>query len=97
MPVTAALGRWLQRWQRSLDANARAVCWVGFSGGMDSTVLLHGMAAIRPQAERPLELRAAHLDHALDVQVRAVAGELRERLPHLGRGTGERAFACCQP
>ena len=37
--------------------------WVGFSGGLDSTVLLHALAVLR--AELPAPLRAVHIDHCL--------------------------------
>lgn len=37
--------------------------WVGFSGGLDSTVLLHALAVLR--AELPARLRAVHIDHCL--------------------------------
>ena len=40
----------------------RSYC-VAFSGGLDSTVLLHALAALRD--ERALELRALHVDHGL--------------------------------
>ncbi len=37
--------------------------WVAFSGGLDSTVLLHALAAAREL--RPLALAAIHVDHGL--------------------------------
>lgn len=37
--------------------------WIAFSGGLDSTVLLHAMAALRPRL--PAELCAVHVDHGL--------------------------------
>ena len=37
--------------------------WVAFSGGLDSTVLLHALAAAR--GLRPLDLAAIHVDHGL--------------------------------
>lgn len=37
--------------------------WVAYSGGLDSTVLLHAMAALR--ARTGCVLRAAHIDHGL--------------------------------
>ena len=36
---------------------------VAFSGGLDSSVLLHALAALRRQ--RPLQLRALHVHHGL--------------------------------
>lgn len=38
-------------------------CWVAYSGGLDSTVLLHAAAAIRLRL--PGALRAIHVDHGL--------------------------------
>ena len=37
--------------------------WVAFSGGCDSTVLLHALAALRDQL--PIEVRALHVNHNL--------------------------------
>jgi tRNA(Ile)-lysidine synthase len=37
--------------------------WVAYSGGCDSTVLLHALAALRDQL--PVELRALHVNHNL--------------------------------
>ena len=37
--------------------------WVAYSGGCDSTVLLHALATLRDQL--PLELRALHVNHNL--------------------------------
>jgi len=46
--------------------------WVAFSGGMDSTVLLHGLAKIRPELSAPL--MAIHINHGL--QVKALEWEM---------------------
>lgn len=40
---------------------AQACCWVGFSGGLDSTVLLHALA----QLQLPIRLRALHINHQI--------------------------------
>jgi tRNA(Ile)-lysidine synthase len=48
----------------------RSRFWVAFSGGVDSTVLLHATAAclaLWPQTQRP-ELRAVHINHGLQSQ-----------------------------
>ena len=37
--------------------------WVGFSGGLDSSVLLHALAGLRDRLQAPLS--AIHVDHAL--------------------------------
>ena len=38
--------------------------WVAFSGGLDSSALLHAMAALRPQLCES-EVRAVHVDHGI--------------------------------
>lgn len=60
--ITACLARYL-------PAGGRLA--VGYSGGMDSTVLLHAMAALR-QPHR-LSLRAVHVHHGLSPQADAWA------------------------
>lgn len=40
--------------------------WVAFSGGLDSLMLLHGMAALRERLG-DVELRAVHVDHGLSL------------------------------
>ena len=47
----------------ALDRYPGRRCCVAYSGGLDSTVLLHALAALRD--ERILELRAVHVDHGL--------------------------------
>ena len=37
--------------------------WIAYSGGLDSTVLLHALAAVRDRLPAPLA--AVHVDHAL--------------------------------
>ncbi|MFZ5592982.1 MAG: tRNA lysidine(34) synthetase TilS [Pseudomonadota bacterium] len=39
--------------------------WIAYSGGRDSTVLLHSIASLRPRLPDGLELRAVHVDHGL--------------------------------
>jgi tRNA(Ile)-lysidine synthase len=56
--VQAALRAWLKR--RVHDANASPL-YVGFSGGMDSCVLLHALATTAGAAA----LHAVHVDHGL--------------------------------
>ncbi len=53
-----SLLEWLQR--QPLDP---VHYWVGYSGGLDSTVLLHALAAIRPRLSAPIA--AIHVDHGL--------------------------------
>jgi len=43
--------------------SAAEVCWVAYSGGMDSAVLLHALVALNGRL--PFEVRALHLDHGL--------------------------------
>lgn len=51
-------------------ADAR-VCWIAYSGGMDSAVLLHALAALRGRL--PFDIRALHVDHGLHPDSRAWA------------------------
>lgn len=46
------------------NAAEGASCWVGFSGGLDSTVLLHALA----QLSLPVTLRALHINHQISPQ-----------------------------
>jgi len=45
----------------------RLRCCVAFSGGLDSTVLLHGLQELRQQDDR-VELRAVHVHHGLHTE-----------------------------
>ena len=56
--------------------------WVAYSGGMDSQVLLHALAAAR--AGLPGELRAAHVDHGLHPDAPRWAEHCRETCGRLG-------------
>ena len=47
----------LQPWRKA------PVCWVAYSGGPDSHVLLHALAGLRDKL--PMPLRAVHVDHGL--------------------------------
>ncbi len=51
----------LRAWLPSPDKFATAVWWVGFSGGLDSTVLLHALS----QLNLPVTLRALHINHQI--------------------------------
>lgn len=54
-----------RRWQRDLPAELRtARIVVGFSGGLDSTVLLHLLVSLRDSGV-PLTLEAVHVNHGL--------------------------------
>jgi tRNA(Ile)-lysidine synthase len=53
---------------------------VGFSGGQDSTCLLHALAHAHPD----LEIMAAHVDHSL----RSTSADDAERVANLARGMG---------
>lgn len=58
----------------------RARLIVGFSGGQDSTCLLHALA----NAHRKLDLLAVHIDHALRPESAAAAQRVAERAEALG-------------
>ena len=58
-----------------LKAMPRATrCYVAFSGGADSTALLHALAALRGSVDLP-ELRAWHLNHGLHPDAAAWASQ----------------------
>ena len=63
------------------DAPATPLC-VGLSGGLDSTVLLHALAA--SPASRRHGLRAVHVDHGLHPQSQAWAAHCRALCERLG-------------
>jgi tRNA(Ile)-lysidine synthase len=50
--------------------------WVAFSGGLDSSVLLQALAALR--AIRRLDLAAIHVDHGLSPHASAWAGHCHQ-------------------
>ena len=41
---------------------------VGFSGGVDSTVLLQGLVRLRDEFQLPLELTAIYIHHGLNIK-----------------------------
>lgn len=55
---------------------------VAYSGGRDSTVLLHAMAALRAQLNVPV--RAVHVDHGLSPDSAAWSGHCRAQCAELG-------------
>ena len=55
---------------------------LAFSGGLDSTVLLHALASL--QAEHPVALRAVHVDHGLQEDSAAWSAHCREAARALG-------------
>lgn len=75
-PSAGAAGRIdpAQLWIEIAPARGRVHCAVAWSGGLDSTVLMHLMTGLRAQHPRRLALRALHVDHHLQpasVQFRA--------------------------
>ncbi len=77
MPAT---GYWLAALQQA--AAARGPLLVGFSGGLDSTVLLHALAS--SEAVRQHGLRALHVDHGLHPQSGAWAEHCLSVCANLG-------------
>jgi tRNA(Ile)-lysidine synthase len=57
--------------------------WLGYSGGLDSTVLLHLLAGLSQQAEIP-PLRVIHVNHGLQEQAEAWADHCRVVCADLG-------------
>lgn len=54
----------LRQWYDGLDG-PDVPCLVGLSGGMDSTVLLHGLCQLRADRNQALSITALHLNHNL--------------------------------
>ncbi len=69
--------------QRQLtDLPADACCWVAYSGGVDSHVLLHALAALPPG--QPCRVAAVHINHGL--QAGAAAWDEHCRIVCVGLG-----------
>lgn len=68
--------------QEQLGVPAGAGLRLAFSGGMDSLVLLHALAAIKDRYR--WELRAVHVDHGLHPDSAAWARDCRRRCEELG-------------
>lgn len=62
--------------------SSAGVCWIAYSGGMDSSVLLHSLAALRGQL--PFEIRALHVDHRLQASSPAWAAHCVRTCERLG-------------
>ena len=65
-----------------LNARTASACWVAFSGGVDSHVLLHALAARRHELAMPLG--AVHVDHGLHGHSPAWAEHCRQVCADLG-------------
>lgn len=48
-------------------SSSSAIWWIGFSGGLDSTVLLHALV----QLQLPVQLRALHINHQISANADA--------------------------
>ena len=60
---------------------------VAFSGGLDSTVLLHQLVLLREQ-DPSLTLRAVHVHHGLSAPRRRLGGALSADLPAVAGAAG---------
>jgi tRNA(Ile)-lysidine synthase len=80
--TAARLASALEGCLAALDRPASGLC-VALSGGLDSTVLLAGLAQVR-QAGHSLPLRAAHIDHGLHVDSATWAARCALRATELG-------------
>ncbi len=59
--------------------------WVAFSGGVDSSVLLHALVQLMPRLqaeETPIEVRAIYIDHGLQAESFHPKGTSSGMLPH---------------
>src|SRR6185369_6733205 len=61
----AQLWSTLQRLSAGSTSRQPMRCAVGWSGGLDSTVLLHLMLRVRRAHPRQIQIRAVHVDHHL--------------------------------
>jgi len=66
-------------------------CWVAYSGGMDSEVLLHALAALRGRLRT--DVRAVHVDHGLHRDSAAWADHCRRRCTDLNLPLTVRSLA----
>ncbi|CAM3799501.1 tRNA lysidine(34) synthetase TilS [Rouxiella silvae] len=55
---------------------------VAFSGGLDSTVLLHALVQLRASSMPHLQLRAVHVNHGLSTHAQRWSDSCRERCGH---------------
>lgn len=56
----------LEEIKQQIDPHTKIL--VGFSGGVDSTVLLHGLVRLRDEFQLPLELTAIYIHHGLNIK-----------------------------
>lgn len=63
-------------------SSTAAICWVAYSGGMDSSVLLYSLVALRDRL--PFEVRALHVDHGLQASSSAWAAHCSHTCGLLG-------------
>jgi len=73
---------WLQRLAERIDSRPPGPLAVGYSGGLDSTVLLHALTGI--DAARRRGLRAIHIDHGLQTDSGRWAEHCRTQADALG-------------
>lgn len=68
------------------NAVSARILWVGYSGGVDSTVLLHALAQLRSDQQQgqvdPFQVRALHVHHGLDVRADAWAQHCQQMCRH---------------
>ncbi|MEM1230038.1 MAG: tRNA lysidine(34) synthetase TilS [Pseudomonadota bacterium] len=84
-PVTNALLHWLDvHLGNPTTSGPTRNLWVGYSGGMDSAVLLEALAALRAEFPQPVHLGAIHVDHALHPDSPAWARHCAQRCEQLG-------------
>lgn len=72
----------IQQLKKQLDLANIQHLWVGYSGGMDSHVLLHALVQLR--AEYGLTLEAIHVDHGLTPQAPLFATHCKKICEALG-------------
>ena len=70
----------LRQYLPSFTSSPKQVWWIGFSGGLDSTVLLHALA----QLQLPVSLHALHINHQISPNADDWQHQCEQFCKHLG-------------
>ncbi len=70
----------LRAWLPHIDETTTGIWWVGFSGGLDSTVLLHALV----QLHLPASVRALHINHQISPNANAWQQQCEQFCEQLG-------------
>ncbi len=70
----------LRRYLPPINQSMTGIWWVGFSGGLDSTVLLHALV----QLNLPVSVRALHINHQISPRANSWQLQCEQFCQHLG-------------